>query len=122
MIQKVSLRLPYSQVVVLGPGTRVNVPEWNPGAAFVATDSCILFACLADMDGETELTLGVASDVDPGRCPIFEGKLKTPNYKIVLETVEGDPVLNAKTERQETVVRIWSNRMKEPDKVIVGID
>jgi hypothetical protein len=89
---------------------------------FVSTDSCILFACLANMDGETELTLGKASEVDPGTPPTFEGKLKTPNRKTALETVEGNPVLNAETDRQETIVRIWSNRTPERDKVIVGID
>jgi hypothetical protein len=122
MFQSTSLRPPYSQIVILDPKARVEVPDWKKGASFVATDTCILFACLAEIDGETQFTLGSVSEVNPGFPPIFEGELKTPNHQIALETVEGDSVLGAQTNRPVTIVRIWSNRAKEPDKVIVGID
>jgi hypothetical protein len=122
MSKSASLRPPYSQIVILDPKMRVEVPDWTKGASFVATDTCILFGCLAEIDGETQFTLGSAAEVDPGFTPIFEGKLKTPNRNIALETVEGDPVLDAPTNHELTIVRIWSNTTKEPDKVIVGID
>lgn len=88
----------------------------------MATDTCILFACLAEIDGETQFTLGNFSEVNPGFPPTFEGELKTPNHEISLQTVEGDPVLGAPTNQKLTVVHIWANRAKEPDKVIIGID
>ena len=122
MAQTRSYRPPYSQIVIVDPGGRAEVPDWKAGAAAVSTDTCILFACLAEIDGETEFTLGNMADVDPGSRPVFEGKLATPSRKIALETAEGDAILQAPTKQQQTTVRIWANTEKEPDKVIVGIE
>jgi hypothetical protein len=77
--------------------------------------------CLADVDGETEFTLGETHDVNPGDPPIFHGKLKTPNYRIVLHTAEDETILQATVPRRETVVRIWVNHPSQPDQVIVGV-
>jgi hypothetical protein len=80
-----------------------------------------MVCCQADVDGETEFTLGEARDVDPGDLPIFHGKLKTPNYRIVLHTAEDETILQASVPRRETIVRIWVNDPLAPDQVIVGI-
>ena len=122
MAQTRSYRAPYSQIVIVDPDGRAEVPDWKAGAVAVSTDTCILFACLAEIDGETEFTSGNMADVDPGSRPAFEGKLMTPSRKIALETAEGDAILQAPTKLQQTTVRIWANTEKEPDKVIVGIE
>ena len=80
------------------------------------------YRCLLGGNGRRKLTLGKMAEVDPGSRPAFEGKLKTPSRKIALETAEGDSVLKTSTEREVTTVRIWSNAVKEPDKVVVGFD
>jgi hypothetical protein len=81
---------------------------------------CRWRSCLADIDGETEFTLGETYDVDPGNAPIFHGKLKTPNCRIVLHTAEDETILQATVPRRETVVHIWVNDASEPDQIIVG--
>jgi hypothetical protein len=121
MIKSMRRRPPYSQVVIVDPSIQAQVPEWTKGASVVSTDTCILFACLAEMDGETEFTLGDVKEVAPGTHPAFEGTLKTPSRRIALETVEGTSLLQMQTQQQETIVRIWANKAKEPDKVVVGI-
>lgn len=118
---RVRLHLPYSQVVIVPPRSRVEVPLWAPGKIGVSTDACILFAGMTEIDGETTLTLGDSQEVNPGTSSVFMQMLKTPNFKIALETVEGATLLEMETSHSETEVRIWSNRVREPDEVIVGI-
>lgn len=118
----IALRPPYSQIVILDPTAKVEVPFWKKGAPLVATDTCILCGCLAEMDGETEFTLATSDSVSIEGSPIFDEIVKTPGRKIALETVEGAPVLDMPTAGTETRVRIWTNRDREPDKVIVGFD
>jgi hypothetical protein len=117
-----ALRPPYSQIAILDPTTKVEVPLWKKGVPFVATDTCILCGCLAEMDGETEFTLATSDSVSIQHPPIFDDVLDTPGRKIALETVEGTPVLDMPTTGTKTRVRIWTNSDREPDKVVVGID
>lgn len=122
LILTTRLSPPYSQIVILDPGSKVDVPEWTKDLGVISTDTCILVACLTDIDGETEFTLGHAKEVDPGTRPTFERKLKTPTHQIALETVEGDPVLRMQTAGPEITIRIWANALREPDKIVVGIE
>lgn len=118
---------PNCQIVVSDPDAKIEVPQWpmnsvNMAVRLIWTDTCILVGCLMDADGETEFTLGRVREVDPGRPPVFEGKLKTPTRKISLESVDGRTVLEASVPQLETKVRIWTNHESEPDNVIVGFE
>jgi hypothetical protein len=72
------------------------------------------------MDGKTEITMGSAGEVDPGQKPDFDSAIATPTRTIVVSTVELKTVLEASVPTLQTRIRIWTNRPKEPDKVIVG--
>ena len=111
-------------IAVLDPGGKVKIPQWSKPMTprLVSTDTCILVGCLIDADGETEFALGKMLEVDPGRLPAFEGKLKTPTRRISLESVDGRTVLEAPVPQLETTVRIWTNHESEPDNVIVGFE
>jgi hypothetical protein len=115
-------RPPNHQIVICDPTSDIEVPDWKKGAPWVATDTCILCMCMIDFEGETDLTLGPGSEVAVDHAPVFDGTLKTPGHRIVLETVWHDPVLEMATFSTETRVRIWTNRLVTPDDVIVGID
>jgi hypothetical protein len=110
---------PYSLIFIADSG-RGEIPDRLVGS-ITSTDSCIVVCCLAEIDGETEFTLGETHDVDPGTYPAFHGKLKTPNYQIVLHTAEAETILQATVPRRETIVRIWVNDPRQPDRVIVGV-
>ncbi len=73
------------------------------------------------LDGETEVTLGSADDVDPGQSPAFDATLDTPNRAVVVWTVENETVLSAPVPDTETRVRIWVNHPTEPDRIIIGL-
>jgi hypothetical protein len=97
-------------------------PEPVSGAQILSTPSCISVACLMFQDGETEVTLGPAREVDPGSFAAFDRLLETPNRTVVVSTVDGDTVLEARVPRSMTRVRIWVNRPKEPDQVVIGLE
>ena len=122
MIETAKIAPPNSQVVIVDPNGKVDVPDWREPAPFVATSSCVLFACYCEIDGETEITLGKASEVDPGNAPVFDGHLLTPSKTLAIETVEGDTIFQMPTSGMQTKLRIWSNAIKEPTKIVVGID
>ena len=122
MRQTTSIRPAYSQVVICDPTAKVEVPLWERGVPFVASDSCILFMCYPEIDGPTGLTFGNGDDVRVQGDPICERMLKTPGRQIAVETAEGDGIFRMPTKGTETMVRIWSNRSWLPDKVIIGVD
>ncbi|HLG48340.1 MAG TPA: hypothetical protein VKY24_19000 [Reyranella sp.] len=117
-----SIRPAYSQVVICDPTAKVEVPLWERGVPFVASDTCILFMCYPEIDGPTGITFGDGDDVQVHGDPICERMLKTPGRQIAVETAEGDGIFSMPTTGTETKVRIWSNRSWLPDKVIIGVD
>jgi hypothetical protein len=122
MKQTTSIRPAYSQVVICDPTAKVEVPLWERGVGFVASDTCILFGCYPEPDGPTDLIFGTGDEVRGDGPPTGEFRLKTPGRQIAVETTEGDGVFRMATKGSETRVRIWSNRSWLPDKVIIGVD
>jgi hypothetical protein len=109
--------------MIFDPTAKIEIPLWpRELPPFVATDTCILCLCQADMDGETDVAFGRGDEVRIEASPTFEGILKTPGRQIALETVEGDRILELTTANVATLVRIWTNRPLSPDKVRIGID
>lgn len=97
-----------------------KVPDFLPERLVLATPSCISVGCLTFADGETEVTLGPAIEVNPGKSPAFDGDLETPNRAVAVSTVEREKLLEERVPFENTRVRIWVNHPTEPDKVIVG--
>lgn len=87
----------------------------------LSTPSCISVGCFPEIDGETEITLGPASEVGLNRLSDFTGNLETPDRAVIVSTVEGDTLLDAKVPTSSTRVRIWLSHPRWPDKVIVGL-
>jgi hypothetical protein len=97
------------------------VPDFIPGQLILSTSSSISVGCLMWQDGETDVSLGAASEVDPGENPAFDGMLDTPNQTVIVSTVERETILAASASGRHTRVRIWVNRPQEPDKIIIGL-
>jgi hypothetical protein len=112
---------PYSVVLISDSGGG-KIPDGMRGQLIVATNSCVAVGCLSEVDGETEFVLGASAEVSPGEPPTFEGKLRTPGRRLEISSVLGDSILMTPVSQSETVVRIWVNDAKEPDRVIVGIE
>ena len=112
---------PYSVVLISAPGEG-KVPDSLRGQLIAATKSCVAVGCLCEVDGESEFVLGACSEVNPGGPPTYEGKISTPNRRLEISSVLGDSILTTQVSQHETIVRIWANDPKEPDRVIVGIE
>jgi hypothetical protein len=72
-------------------------------------------------DGDTEVSLGYAHEIKSHERPIFDGVLDTPNRRVNIETAEGEIVLQADVLDQRTRVRVWTNALQEPDKIVIGL-
>jgi hypothetical protein len=120
MVNTVKVAPPYSLIFISDPegGT---TPECSPPAPYWATPSCIAVGCLMYQDGDTEVRLGHASELNAEGKPIFDGPLETPNRKVNIETAEGELVLQADVPTESTRVRIWTNAPREPDKITIGL-
>src|SRR5712664_4149592 len=92
---------PNSIVAVIDPSGG-EIPDWDAGSRIWSTESCIIVSCLNDTDGETEFTLGISSEVDPGHHPAFEGNIKTPSRKIGIVTVLIQTILEIEVPEQLT--------------------
>ena len=84
------------------------------------TSTFISVACLHEVDGEAELTLGPAEDVSPGMDAEFDGVIETPSKLVVISTVPDDHLLKANVPDATTRIRVWRNHPVWSDKVIVG--
>jgi hypothetical protein len=113
--------LPNSLVGISDPKKGV-VPDALGQGGVAATETCILISCLPEVDGETEITLGTAGEVDPGGSPVFDGQLATPSGVVQVVTVEWKPLLKAPVSTVSTRIRIWTNHPKFPDKVMIGVE
>ena len=112
---------PYSIVLISDP-VGGEVPYGVRGQLIVATNSSVAVGCLDKVDGETEFVLGASAEVDPGEPPTFEGKISTPSRRLEISSMLRDSILTTPVPQHETMVRIWVNAPKQPDRVIVGFE
>jgi hypothetical protein len=113
---------PPNSLILLVDSEGGEIPQSMGRALIASTASCIAVGCRAETDGETEFTMGRASEVGPGSAPAFVGRLSTPSHVVVLRSILGDVILRSDVAGVETLVRVWVNDHAEPDLVIVGID
>ena len=121
MHRSVKVAPSYSLIFVADPNGG-EPPEPVEGAIIQSTPSCISVGCYPEIDGETEITLGPVSEVDPGAPPSFTGYLETPNRAVAVSTVEGKTILEVPVANTKTGVRIWLSHPQWPEKVIVGLE
>jgi hypothetical protein len=121
MSQSIKIAPPNSLLFVSDPNGG-STPAITGNDMIWATTSCVAIGCLAFMDGETDVTLGRGTEVDPGMTPVFDGILDTPSRAVVVGTSERKNVLRSTTESTNTRIRIWTNRRIEPARVIVGLE
>jgi len=119
MSQTIKIAPPNSLLFISGPEgdqpldfSFMKTIRWNA--------TCITISCLPFIDGETEVTLGAAAEVDPGWPPAFDEPL-IANGSIVVSTSERSTLLELPVTGDRTRIKIWINDDEEPDKVIVGV-
>ena len=119
MVKSIKIAPPHPQLYILD-AEGGDIPEWED-KPILATASCIMFRCLPSIDGETEVTLGLAAHLDPTGSVDFDGHIQTPSKEVVIETSESDRVLSQMVQGDVTRVRIWLNDALLADEVIVAL-
>lgn len=119
----VSIRVaPPNSLIGISDVKKGEVPNFDVESGISATNTCILVGCRPEIDGETEIKLGPAAEVNPGNPAAFDGQLGTPSGRLQVVTVEWKPLLEAAVRTAKTRVRIWPNRPRFPDQIIIGFD
>lgn len=111
---------PFHPFVVISDASRGILAEFVEGKLVLSTDTAVSVACRANVEGETTISLGSATEVSPLEELVFDGILKTPTKWLVVSTVEDDEVLGADSTSLETRVRIWTNSLSFPDEIVIG--
>lgn len=112
---------PQNSIVFVHGGSQFASPNPFWGAPVLATNSCLIVGCMPEVDGPTQLVLGDADEVDPGRPPDFAMLLRVPDGEARVTTVEDDILLRMPAPPL-SLVEIWRSHPKWPETVIIGID
>ena len=122
MSQTIKVAPPNSILFVSGPKD-FEIPEIprSGDVSIWSTPTCIIFGCRMFADGETEVTLCAADEVETDLPLRFDAMLETPHGALVVWTVEDEIVLRGEAPHGQTRVRIWSDHPLEPDHVIIGL-
>src|SRR5262249_20240511 len=95
---------PPNSLILVEDSNGGDVPTSMNQSLIIATDSCIAVGCRAEVDGETEITLGYCSSVDTGDRLAFEGLLQTPSRKVVVRTTHNVTLLEMPVAGTETTL------------------
>jgi hypothetical protein len=119
MAQTIKIAPPNSLLFISGPEGDQPI-DFSSFKTIRSNSTCVAISCLTFMDGETEVTLGAAKEVDPGWAAAFDDVV-TARGSIVISTSERETLLELPVATDQTRVKVWINHEDEPDKVIVGI-
>jgi hypothetical protein len=111
---------PNSIVFICDPSSReVDVPEYVTGQLIAATQSCISVGTLAEMDGETEISLSdVPSSAELGEL-VFDGMVRTPGRVVAVCNARDETLLSLPVSSVAVRVKVFANDRSEPDRIVV---
>jgi hypothetical protein len=111
-----------NSLLFVGDSSKKELPTIDGNGSVWSTASCVAVSCLPDCDGPTEIIIGALSEVQSrGEKLVFDGEVETPSRAIVVETVLAKKILQRNVLNTRTHIRIWTNGLRDTDKVIVGL-
>ena len=111
---------PPNALLFISDGSGGTTPEFVADRSVLSTDTVISVRCLPDMDGDTRVTLGPATEVGLAMPPVFDGTIKTPTKGVLVSTVEHEEILATAVPSVETRIRIWTSRSVDPDNIVIA--
>lgn len=112
------LAVPNAILFVLDPSNGAAVvPEY--GGLISRTDTCVSVGTQADVDGETEISLGCTAPADLKL--VFDGIIQTPSRSIAIWTSEGTSLGRIDALNPTTNFAIWVDDNKCPSRVVVVV-
>jgi hypothetical protein len=121
MTKSVAISPPNSLVAILeGKGAKIPM-DMGPEGAFGSTPSCVVVGVLMADDGPTKIALDDASAFAKRGKPAWTGYIETPKGHIGVWTIAWEEILGMDVPTKLTRIRIWTNRLQEPDEVYIGV-
>jgi hypothetical protein len=117
--------IPNAIVFLSDPGNKhLNPPEWNDDKPYEANENCVSVGTLHGLEGLTDIQIINAdkSKIIPEMKNIYSGEIQTPTRKLSLDTSEKLDVLSCQVSGTSCFVRVWTNRIAEPDCIIFALD
>lgn len=119
---KAVLRPPNAILFVFDPtNSDVAIPPYVNGELTAATETCVSVGTQADVDGETEVSLAMATVAQPELQQVFAGAVATPGGKVAVVTSEFDRVLELDVPKTGVEVFIWTDDLRNPARVVVHV-
>jgi len=112
------LAVPNAILFVLDPTNKeAVVPQYD--GLVSRTDTCVSVGTQADVDGETEVSIGrtVPTDLELA----FDGSIETPGRSIAVWTSERTPIGRLDELSPTTHFAIWVDDNKWPSQVVVVV-
>lgn len=100
---------------------KVEVPIGGEPRTVRASKDCINMGCLNAQDGDTFVFLGWANEIAKSDEPIYDGLLNTRSGLVLLFDANMPEILSMTVPNPTTRVRIWANRLLEPDRIHIGL-
>lgn len=72
-------------------------------------------------EAETELVVGAPEDVAEARAPQFDCTIPTPNGSLVFHDADLTELVVYPTPTPETRIRIWTDGLMLPERVVVAV-
>ncbi|AWC21897.1 hypothetical protein CO731_01351 [Aminobacter sp. MSH1] len=110
----------YASFYIAG-SRKVEVPIGGEPRTVRASRDCINMSCLNSQDGDTVVFLGWADDLGRLEKPIHDGVLNTNSGVVIVFDANMPEILSMAVPTPETRVRIWANRLLEPDRIQIGL-
>src|SRR3954469_9712755 len=73
-------------IIAISDVSGTRSPQRLSGTGLGATASCIVVSCRLEMDGETEIQVGLAGEIRPKAFLVFDDTLETPSRAIDVAT------------------------------------
>lgn len=96
-----------------------EIPDSIGHGPVSSTGSCVAVGTLAEMDGETDVTLTDTADAVVPKNLVFDGTLETPAKEISVCSVDDEKLLTIPVGSEKIRVKIFTNDESEPDQIAV---
>ena len=123
MTMSVKLGVPNGIFFIGDPQARIFPEDVDGDAGVWFTPEIVAVACLHDMEGHTQITIGAANELKPDGALVFDGIVQTPTRMIEVITVPQSPIKREEPVLIQTVgsvktrVQVWKNVAKHADMI-----
>ncbi|MBS4084113.1 MAG: hypothetical protein KGZ73_11225 [Rhizobiales bacterium] len=100
----------------------------NDEPLFIERDSAVAIgqyglniSCLPDSEGDTSVVAGSVTEIKPDVSLVFDGVIKTPSKKLLVETILRTPIFEIDVDSALTKLSVWTDGHPGTGRIVIGI-